>query len=207
MLFKEKIQRFFLWYGKYKHYTLVFFMKQGQWHQTVVFARHAFHMKLLIYLPTLSLKAISLQVSKQNQIYCHVANVQICRNVPQAPLSHSFQPTGWCWSQHCRRRHTSMSVSTAAVTRAPRPPLTPNSGTLWTQEPGWAPPGRALESVVPWGEAILVQPGPSIGARGWAATEGQQAAASAGSPASRSLICKLPSTGTSSGRSSSNTTF
>lgn len=137
MLFKEKIQRLFLWYGKYKHYMLVFFMKQGQWNHTAVFARHAFHKKLLIYLQMLSLKTVILQALKRNQIHCHAVNVQICRTILWALLSHSFQPTRCCQSQHHRCSHISMIVSTAAVMMAPRPPLTPDSSTLWTQEPGW----------------------------------------------------------------------
>lgn len=128
-----KIQRLFLWYKKYKHYTLVFFMTQGQWNQTAVIARHALH-KLLTYLQMLTLKTVTLQASKQNQIHRHALHIQICRT--WAPLFRSFQPR-CCQSQHCHCSDTSMTLPTAAVTLASGPPLTPISSTLWTQEPGW----------------------------------------------------------------------
>lgn len=146
MLFKEKIQRLFLWYEKHKHYTLVFFMTQGQWNQIVVIARHALH-KLLTYSQTLTLKTVTLQASKQNQIHCHALNIHICRT--WAPLSHSFQPR-CCQSQHHHCSHTSVTLPTAAVTLASGPPLTPISSTLWTQEPGWDTARTHPAEQAPW---------------------------------------------------------
>lgn len=183
MLFKEKIQRLFLWYRKYRHYVLVFSTKQGQWNQMVAFARRTFP-KLLIYLQMLSLKTVNLQVSKWNQMHCHPTNVQICRTVLWAPLSHSFQPTRCCQSQHHHCSRTSMTVSIAAVMMAPRPPLTPNSSTLWTQEPGWGttrtcPAEQAPLTTLVSGHAVPCHAQPSQAWRGslgaaWAQQQGTE---------------------------------
>lgn len=208
MLFKKKIQRLcdtvFLWYRKYKYYTLVFTTKQGQWNQPVVFAKHAFP-KPLIYLQMLSLKTAILQVSKWTQWTSRSAEL----------FFELFQPTRCCRSQRHRYSQTSMTVSTAAVTVALRPPLARNSSTLWTQEPSWGPrpaeQARAWQSsgrphtcphgglpALPRVEELSVQPGLRHGARGRAAAKSEQTAANAGSPASQRLICRLPSKGMSS---------
>lgn len=128
MLFKKKIQRLcdtiFLRYRKYKYYTLVFPTKQWQRNQAVVFARHTFpksgcHWKQPSCKPRNKTKSTATQWTSGS--------------------AELFRPTRCCQSQHHRYSQTSMTVSTAAVTVALRPPLAPNSSTLWTQEPGRGP--------------------------------------------------------------------